>query len=267
MCHKTCESAKEVFSVTARCRAKSLRRQQRPGLCKMRWSSASTVSVNAQAPQSSIQSVVHHDNGVEISSDADTLRIDALRPDVLRVRLYPVGHPAEDASWAVLSAARVAHVAVTPTDDGFTTSSLMIHVSPDLKLTVTDLAGNVLQSDVAPVTHDGDAFRVTKQKTPDDHFFGLGDKPGPLDRAGQSFVMWNTDNFGWQESTDPIYKSIPFFLEMHSGRTIGVRFDNTFRTFFDFGRERNDRYSFSAPAGPVDYYVLYGPDPKRVVET
>jgi alpha-glucosidase len=52
-----------------------------------------------------------------------------------------------------------------------------------LKLTVTDLAGNVLQSDVAPVTHDGDAFRVTKQKTPDDHFFGLGDKPGPLDRA------------------------------------------------------------------------------------
>jgi len=164
MCHKTCESAKEVFSVTARCRAKSLRRQQRPGLCKMRWSSASTVSVNAQAPQPSIQSVVHHDNGVEISSAADTLRVDALRPDVLRVRLYPAGHPAEDASGAVLSEARTAHTAVTSTGDGFKTSSLMVYVSPDLKLTVTDLAGNVLQSDVAPVPHDGDAFRVSKSR-------------------------------------------------------------------------------------------------------
>jgi alpha-glucosidase len=234
--------------------------------CQLLLSSASAVSVNAQAPQSSTQSVVHHDNGVEISSAADTLRVDALRPDVLRVRLYPVGHPAEDASWAVLTEARTAHVAVTSTDDGFKTSSLMVHVSPDLKLTVTDLAGNVLQSDVAPVTHDGDAFRVTKQKTPDDHFFGLGDKPGPLDRAGQSFVMWNTDNFGWQESSDPIYKSIPFFLDMHGGKTIGVLFDNTFRTFFDFGHERTDRYTFSAPAGPVDYYVLYGPEPKHVLE-
>jgi alpha-glucosidase len=79
--------------------------------------------------------------------------------------------------------------------------------------------------------------------------------------------MWNTDNFGWQESTDPIYKSIPFFLEMHDGRTLGVLFDNTFRTFFDFGHERTDRYTFSAPGGPVDYYLLYGPDPKQVVQT
>ncbi len=42
--------------------------------------------------------------------------------------------------------------------------------------------------------------------------------------------MWNTDHFAWVESTDPIYKSIPFYLEMSGGRTIGVLFDNTFRT-------------------------------------
>jgi alpha-glucosidase (family GH31 glycosyl hydrolase) len=64
----------------------------------------------------------------------------------------------------------------------------------------------------------------------------LGDKPGPLDRAGQAFTMWNTDAFGWQESTDPIYKSIPFFLNVNHGRTLGVFLDNTWRTNFDFGR-------------------------------
>ena len=209
----------------------------------------------------------HTSDGVELSSATDTLHIDALRSDVLRVRMYPLGHPAEDASWAVLPQARTTHVEVTSTVSGFKTSSLIVTVTPDLKVTVTDLAGHVLQSDAAPVVHDGTGFRFTKQKTADDHFFGLGDKPGPLDRAGESFVMWNTDNFGWQESTDPIYKSIPFFLEMHGGRTIGVLFDNTFRTFFDFGHERTDRYTFSAPAGPLDYYVLYGPEPKQVVES
>ena len=211
--------------------------------------------------------MIHTDDGIELSSTTDTLRVDALRPDVLRVRLYPAGHPAEDASWAVLPEARTSHVSVTSTNSGFKTAVLIVSITPDMKLTVTDLAGNVLQSDATPMQHDGAGFRVTKQKTPDDHFFGLGDKPGPLDRAGESFVMWNTDSFGWQESTDPIYKSVPFFLEMHGGRTIGVLFDNTYRTFFDFGHERTDRYSFSAPAGPLDYYVLYGPEPKQVVET
>ncbi len=205
--------------------------------------------------------------GFEVSSAGTTLRVDALRPDVLRVRLFPVGKPAEDASWAVLASARAAHTVVTATANGFNTSALHVTVDPALRLQVTDLAGNVLQQDAAPVSFDGKSFKVSKEKSAEDHFFGLGDKPGPLDRAGQSFVMWNTDDFGWQESTDPIYKSVPFFLEMRSGRTLGVLFDNTFRTFFDFGHERTDRYTFSAPDGPLDYYLLYGPEPKQVIET
>ena len=212
------------------------------------------------------QTLTHTPTGLELSASGHTLRVDALRPDLLRVRIAPTGHPAEDASWAVLPQSRTARVPVTSEPTGFATSTLHVAVTPDLRLTVTDLAGNILQSDAAPVVFDGTAFRVAKTKTPDDHFFGLGDKPGPLDRAGESFVLWNTDNFGWQESTDPIYKSIPFFLETHAGRTTGVLFDNTFRTFFDFGHERNDRYTFSAPDGPLDYYVLCGPEPKQVVE-
>ncbi len=213
------------------------------------------------------QAVQPTSTGLTISSQVSTLRVDALRPDVLRVRLFPAGHPAEDASWAVLPIARTAHSPVSATANGFTTSALKVSVTPDLRLTISDLQGNVLQQDAAPIAFDGTGFKVSKVRDAEDHFFGLGDKPGPLDRTGRSFTMWNTDMFGWQESTDPIYKSIPFFLDMHAGRTIGVLFDNTWRTFFDFAHERTDRYSFSAPNGPVDYYVLYGPDPKQVVET
>lgn len=223
---------------------------------------AAAVSANGQNP-----TLQPSGSGFSLSTATATMRVDALRPDVLRVRIYPVGHPAEDASWAVLPEARTAHSGVMATPDGFTTSALKVSVTPDLRIKVSDLAGNVLQSDATPTAFDGPAFKVNKVKTADDHFFGLGDKPGPLDRVGESFVMWNTDNFGWQESTDPIYKSIPFFLEMHGGRTIGVLFDNTYRTFFDFGHERTDRYSFSAPDGSLDYYLIYGPEPKKVVST
>jgi alpha-glucosidase len=215
---------------------------------------------------SAVSGLQHLPSGVQLTTGGLTLRVDALRPDALRVRVYPEGHPAEDASWAVLPGARTSRIDVMPESDGFRTAELRVAVSSDLRLTVSDLSGNILESDAVPPVWSSDGFRVTKTKTADEHFFGLGDKPGPLDRAGEAFAMWNTDSFGWQESTDPIYKSIPFFLSMRGARTLGVLFDNTYRAFFDFGRERADRYSFSAPAGPLIYYLLYGPDPKQVVE-
>jgi alpha-glucosidase len=221
------------------------------------------TSLCAQSPQT----LRHTPNGIEHSVSGVTLSVQALRADVLRVRIFPAGHQPEDASWAVLPEARTAHIEVTPENSGFRTSALRVTVTADERLTVADLDGNILQQDAAPAAWDGTAFRVAKIKTGEDHFFGLGDKPGPLDRAGEAFAMWNTDSFGWQESTDPIYKSIPFFIQMRAGRALGVFLDNTYRTFFDFGRERADRYTFSAPSGPLDYYLLYGPDPKRVLNT
>ena len=205
-------------------------------------------------------------NGFSATENGATLEVTALRDDVLRVRLVHAGALPEDASWAVLPAARTSSQAVQATADGFRTSALQVHVGAGLELTVTDAAGNPIQKDAEPAEWTGSRFRIYKEKDPEDHFFGLGDKPGPLDRAGQSYVMWNTDNFGWQESTDPIYKDIPFFLDFRKGRATGILFDNTWRSFFDFGHELAHEYSFGATAGPVDYYLMYGPDPKKVME-
>jgi alpha-glucosidase len=205
-------------------------------------------------------------NGIQVSDADVTVQITALRDDVLRVRATHAAVLPEDASWAVLPWARTASVKVIADPNGFHTSALRVALDSALRLTVSDLAGHVLQQDAEPILWHNTGFRIAKQKDPADHFFGLGDKPGPLDRAGQAFTMWNTDFFGWQESTDPIYKSIPFFIDLRAGRALGVFFDNTWRTWFDFGKEDPNQYSFSAPNGPVDYYLLYGPAPKQVVE-
>lgn len=204
-------------------------------------------------------------DGVIATSGDTTLQVRALRDDVLRVRGWKGDAVPEDASWAVLPSIRTSSVQVVSEPKGFATKQLRVRIDERLRLTVEDLAGNIVQQDAAPVHWDGDGFTVSKRREPDDHFFGLGDKPGPLDRSGEAFSMWNTDSFGWQESTDPIYKSIPFFLKVGRGRALGIFLDNTWRTNFDFGRSKPEEYRFGATGGPLDYYLIYGPEPKQVI--
>ena len=168
-------------------------------------------------------------------------QITALRDDVLRVRIVRSGAFPEDASWAVLPDARTSSVTVTPeitsTSAGFHTSALRVVVDrKTLRMTIFDRAGNVLSEDAHRAQLDGPAFRVYKTMPVDEHYFGLGDKTGPLDRRNQAFSLWNTDAYRFQESTDPLYKAIPFFMTFRAGRAMGVLFDNTWRSSFDFGK-------------------------------
>ncbi len=226
---------------------------------------AGSIGFEAAASRGFSQDMQAVPSGVIASAHGLTVEVTALRDDVVRVRESRNGQMPEDSSWAVLPDARTAHVAVTRSANGFHTKLLQIALDADLRLTVSDLEGHVLQRDTRPLESDSNGFRLYKQLDENEHFFGLGDKVGPLDRRGMAFVDWNTD-IGWQESTDPIYKSIPFFYSWRAGRVLGVLFDNTWRASFDFGKRRADEYSFGATNGPVDYYLMFGPGPKQVVE-
>jgi len=213
-------------------------------------------------------------NGIEVRHVEAVLQVVALREDVLRVRLAAKGDLPEDASWAVPAEIRHQVVEVTPeiTPDavGFHTKTLRVRVErATLRLTTTDLEGHVLQEDQPGwlAEFHTDSFRIFKRMPADEHYFGLGDKVGTLDRRGQSFHLWNTDAFLFQGSTDPIYKSIPFFMTMRAGRATGIFLDNTWPSNFDFGKMQDGIYSFGAEGGPIDYYIFYGPDPKQVVRT
>jgi alpha-glucosidase len=211
-------------------------------------------------------------NGIEVRVNDLHERILALRDDVLRIVVWRGQVPPEDASWAVLAGARQASAPVTgePSENyfEFRTAALIVAVDKaTLQVTIRDLAGAIVQQDARPVRFDGDAFRIYKTMPLDEHYFGLGDKTGPLDRRNEAFTMWNTDAYRFQEATDPIYKSIPYFMTYRAGRAVGVLLDNTWRSTFDFGKECGDAYSFGSAGGPIDYYVFYGPTPKQVVQT
>jgi alpha-glucosidase len=222
-----------------------------------------TLAATAQSPAAAdLQRLA---NGVRVHRGDQTLEITSLRDDVIRVRSWQGTAEPEASSWAVLPEALHSTAAVTAEPAGFSTGKLHVAIGTGIMFTVTDSAGNILEQDAEPMARHDTDFRVYKRRTRDDHFFGLGDKPGPLDRSGEVFTMWNTDHFGWQESTDPIYKSIPFFLHVRQSRTLGIFFNNTYRSSYDFGREKSDEYSFGSVNGPADYFLLYGPTPKQVL--
>jgi len=112
----------------------------------------------------------------------------------------------------------------------------------------------------------GEGVRHYLVRDPAEQYFGLGEKAGPLDRAGRRFRMSNVDAMGYDaERSDPLYKHIPFYITRHAetGLAFGLFYDTYADAEFDFGAERSNYHglfrSFSAGAGDLDYYLIAGP--------
>ncbi|HEY6048897.1 MAG TPA: TIM-barrel domain-containing protein [Sphingomicrobium sp.] len=206
--------------------------------------------------------------GIAATSGDVALSATALTDNIVRVRIARGGRWPEDASWAVPAAVRRQSVAVRPTADGFATGAVAVHLDPrTLGLSLSDLQGKTIVADApAALRFDGAGFTLRKSLPIGEHIYGLGDKTGPLDRRGSTFVDWNTDAFGFAPSTDPIYKSIPFFIGVDGdGGAYGLFLDNSWRVSFDFGHKDASAIEIGAPAGPIDYYLIAGPTVADVV--
>ncbi|MEX2336620.1 MAG: TIM-barrel domain-containing protein [Fulvivirga sp.] len=105
------------------------------------------------------------------------------------------------------------------------------------------------------------AYKILRD---DEHFYGLGEKSGPLDRRGKVYTMWNSDKPCYSPTEDPLYKSIPFFI---SNYNYGIFFDNTYKTTFDFGSESDKFYTFSALGGEMVYYFIFGKDYPAIIDS
>lgn len=230
-----------------------------------------TTVAAAQATRMPVptQGVAERVDGIEARRGAVLVQVNALTDDIIRVRIARNGTLPEDSSWAVLPEMRSRHAAVTPIANGFSTGSLKVSIDPvTLRLSVSDRNGKVIVADSDnPISLDGRAFVLRKSLQPGDQVYGLGDKTGGLlDRRGKSYVDWNTDAYGFDSSTDPIYKSIPFFIVLRgTGQGYGLLLDNSWRTSFDFGQARADTLAMAGPDGPIDYYIIAGDRLRDVV--
>lgn len=109
--------------------------------------------------------------------------------------------------------------------------------------------------------------QVVKVLEGSEAFYGAGDKTGFLNKRGYDYENWNTSNPAAQtESFKALYKSIPFFAVLKEGAAFGLFFDNTYKSYMDFGKENAGYYYFAADGGNLDYYFMAGPALTKVVE-
>ena len=213
-------------------------------------------------------------NGVELTAGSAKVRVTQLYSGLIRVRVAPKGHFPKDFSWALTETPMKYISDPVQIHDEKTEVRLIagsIHVSiakSPLLITFSDASDRVLLADEPslPMAWDGSRVHVWKKMPADENYYGLGDKAGPMNRRNHAFTNWNTDEFGWQESSDPLYKTIPFFIGLRKGTAYGVFFDNTYRSSFDFGKGARDYFSFGAEGGELNYYFIAGPEPKKIIE-
>jgi len=207
-----------------------------------------------------------------LSRGGVVLEVTAPSSGIMRIRAGR-GNLPEDASWAVPAEKRGTHLPMSVTRGAEVVQLRAANIGAridlrTLKADVLDGGGKLLLADLAgrtAVSGEG-GFRMRARLSGDDHVFGLGDKTGTFDRKGGAYTMWNSDTYKFTQATDPLYKTIPFFMTVSDrGQAFGLFLDNTWRTTFDFGKTERDVLSISGEGGPVDYYVMAGPAPKDVL--
>jgi alpha-glucosidase len=100
----------------------------------------------------------------------------------------------------------------------------------------------------------------------DQHFYGLGEKTGPLNRRSSAFTNWNTDAFAYGDGRDPLYVSIPFYLAEKEGLWYGILVDNAVKTRFNFGASNRRMVQISVATGPMNLILIPGPKPEDVLQ-
>lgn len=90
--------------------------------------------------------------------------------------------------------------------------------------------------------------------------YGLGERFTAFVRNGQVVDLWNEDG---GTSSEQAYKNIPFYL---TNRGYGVFVNHPEKVSLEVASEKVERVQFSVPGEELEYFLIYGPRPRQVLE-
>jgi len=93
-----------------------------------------------------------------------------------------------------------------------------------------------------------------------EYVYGLGERFTAFIKNGQVVDTWNEDG---GTNSQIAYKNIPFYM---TNRGYGVFVNYPGRVSFEVASEKVTRVQFSVPGQSLEYFVIYGPTPKEVLE-
>ncbi|MDX1992728.1 MAG: glycoside hydrolase family 31 protein [bacterium] len=229
-------------------------------------------------------------------SAGEHLQVSVLDHDLIRVQHWPDGKMRLDRTWLVVDSSGDTPHEGRRRDDlspfprprfersldspliSLKTEQLHVEIQPDdFAITWSDKDGRIFAADLGKRAYsydlaDGSVYHYLRRHE-EEHYYGFGEKTGPLNKAGRRMRMLNVDALGYNaETSDPLYKHWPFYITWVPSLNIGygLFYDNLATTVFDLGSEIDAfwgsyRY-MQAMGGDLDYYLIYGPTVAEVIE-
>ena len=138
----------------------------------------------------------------------------------------------------------------------------MLMKSP-FRILIYDLNNNLVNMDGFSygICWGVDYINCYKRLQKDESIFGLGENSGQIDKRGEDFVNYNYPRFN-----EPFYSSVPFYIGLANKIAYGIFVNNTRRTYFNVGKEYNNRLLFGVDDDELNYYFMYGPEIKKVLK-
>ncbi|MBA2938909.1 DUF5110 domain-containing protein [Paenibacillus sp. CGMCC 1.16610] len=131
--------------------------------------------------------------------------------------------------------------------------------SKPFALTVQDAENRVVFRQGSSGLINGQIVGAAIDLAPDEHIFGLGKNATPtMDKRGQREDIWV--NHDWITCDIPV----PYYI---STRGYGLYMNNSYHSIFDMGKLVPNQAIAWAMGGKLDYFFLYGPDPKQIVSS
>ena len=182
-------------------------------------------------------SIQKQDNYFSVMTDAAEIRILFLTDNIIRIRAGFDGDFAEE-SYSLVTTAwedrmdaflKDYRKRITPADaileDGENEAvirgkELKVVVEKDpFRICVYDSDGTQIHADIVDLAYmeDSNHRRIhTSEITPEDCFYGFGEKSGEFNKAQKFMGMSPKDAMGYNpKETDSLYKHIPFYIKLN----------------------------------------------------
>jgi len=229
-----------------------------------------------------VKSFSKFDDHLELKLDNALCNVYIAAPNIIRFRYTNQDEFSKAPSYSVLEQSLKTQFQFADSSKFYEirTKELIVHISKSpCRISIYNLGMDL-------INEDEKAFGVSFDKTlfPDEQFYGLGEKTGSLNKRGNQYTMWNSDQPGYSPTEDPLYQSITFFIGIREfpgksnekttrpesnklKQAYGIFFDNTYKSYFNMGASNNRFYWFGAEKGEMDYYFIYGPEIKKVISS
>ena len=163
------------------------------------------------------------------------LQVTVIRDSIFRFRYATEGNFPPDFSYALDKNAPHGYNHLESSETATTyiikTSKLVLQIDKrTLKKRIYDLDGVLINEDEAgfhwefSYEHGSDIVKMSKLAQKMESYYGLGDKPMHFNLKGKRVENWVTDQYAFGKDQDPLYKSIPFYVGLHSDKAYGIFF-------------------------------------------